>query len=200
MNCKRFYCLLVMLLLCLYGFSQAASTPNVQDVTKLSLVAPAISYEKKIGRLQTLQAQVFLNISFGIGYSSSLGYTSFLYASPAAGVQYRYYYNGARRAARGKRTDMNSMNYLAPVYTLAYSSWSVSEDHYGEDKRRAFHTAGVVWGFQRNFTKGFSLDINVGPGIAFANTTFYNENYEPTRQKMTSAFQLMGQVRLGFWL
>lgn len=110
MLCKKL-CFLVLLFIVGDVFSQ--SNVDVVDITKLSIIAPAIGYEKRIGHLQTVEAEVFMSSAWGIGYSSSLGNTSFFYASPAVGLQYRYYYNAIRREEKGKRTAKNSMNYIA---------------------------------------------------------------------------------------
>lgn len=189
-----------LLVVCANCFSQQNKSAQTTDITKVSVIGPAVSYEKSAGHKGTVHAQAFLNLSFAFSYSSSFGANYFLYANPAAGIQYRYYYNGARRETMGKRTAMNSMNYIAPLYTIAFSNWSVSKDYYGEEKRRLFHNLALVWGFQRNYEKRFSIDVNVGPGFAFVNTTLYDQNYQPTGTELVTSFELAAQVRIGFWL
>jgi hypothetical protein len=93
---------LLLPLISTHCFSQNIEESELSNVTKATFLNPGISYEKKIGKFQSLYAQAFMNTSFGLGYSSSLGNTSFIYFDPALAVQYRYYYNFAKREAKGK--------------------------------------------------------------------------------------------------
>jgi hypothetical protein len=196
---KKLSCI-VLLFISINVFSQDNIGTDAENVIKLTIIEPAVSYEKRIGKLQTLYVQAFADIEFGIGYSSSLGNTSFFYASPAAGLQYRYYYNAARRKRKGKTTEMNSMNYIAPVYNMVLSAWGVTRDDYVEENRRPVHSVLLAWGLQRNYTNRFSIDFNAGAGIVFARTTLYGQNYQPAGQKISSSFAFSIQARIGLWL
>ncbi|MEP7278803.1 MAG: hypothetical protein ABI813_09190 [Bacteroidota bacterium] len=199
MQCRNIlYC--VFLFIAAPGLSQKDPAADATTITKITVIVPGVSYEKRVGRQQTLQVQAFASIDFGIGYSSSFGTTSFLHTSPAVGLQYRYYYNAERRSRIGKRTAMNSMNYVAPLYTMVFSSWSISDAYLGEEKRRPIHSVRFAWGFQRNYENRFSIDINAGPGINFAKTTLYDQNDQPIGRKTASAFAIGIQVRIGCWL
>ena len=189
---------LLLLLVTVRSFSQR--DVDVQDIFKINIAAPALAFEKRIGKFQTINAQVFVRADWGIGYASSIGNTSFFYASPAAGLHYRYYYNAVRRQAGGKRTAMNSMNYLGPLYTIAFSSRSISSSYQGEYNRRPVHTAVLAWGIQRNYTRRFSLDCNAGVGIDFANTSLYNQNDDVIDKNIVAAFTYSLQIRMGWWL
>ncbi len=103
-----------------------------------------------------------MNTSFGLGYSSSLGNTSFIYFDPALTIQYRYYYNYIKREAKGKRTEMNSLNYVCSILQTVFSKENISSSYYPETNQRAINTFGLAWGFQRNFQNRFSLDLNLG--------------------------------------
>ncbi|MEP7254024.1 MAG: hypothetical protein ABI683_16635, partial [Ginsengibacter sp.] len=94
-------------------FCQDKESTDITDVTKATFYSPGISYEKRIGKFQSLYAQVCMATSFGIGYSEALGNTSYMRFDPAAILQYRYYYNAAAREAKGKRIEMNSLNYVS---------------------------------------------------------------------------------------
>jgi len=81
-------------------FSQNDTKTDIRDVTKLNFFDPGISYEKRIGKLQSLTAQAFLSTSIYIGYSDALGNTSGIDVYPALSLQYRYYYNGVKETPR----------------------------------------------------------------------------------------------------
>ena len=107
--------LLLVILISANCFSQKDINTDIRNVTKITFFNPGVSYEKKIGKLQSLYAQAFLSTSIYLGYSSSLGSTSGINMYPALALQYRYYYNAARRKAKGKRTEMNSLNYVSAL-------------------------------------------------------------------------------------
>lgn len=190
---KLFFCLL--LLLSISCFSQGPKEVDVTDVIKANFFDPGISIEKRIGQSQTLYGQAFFSTSIFIGYSSSLGNISSVDVYPALSVQYRYYYNGNKRAAKEKRTDMNSMNYISIVGDASF----YKDSRYDLNKSRMMKTFGAAWGFQRNYPKRFSLDINIGIGYAFGKETILN--YPDTYSDIAySEFTTLGQISLGFWL
>ena len=180
-------------------FCQDNEVVDITDVAKVTFFNPGISYEKRIGNLQSLYAQVYMATSFAIGYSSSLGNTSYIHFDPAITLQYRYYYNFKRREDKGKRTEMNSLNYMAGILVTIFSKGSISSSYVTERDRRAINVFGVAWGFQRNYPKRFSLDINFGPGYLYTRVTTIN-NTGQLMTKNAGQFTTVGQVNLGFWL
>lgn len=187
--------LLLSLTISISSFSQDKKNVDVTDVFKINFFDPGISYEKRIGQQQTLYGKAFLSTSVFIGYSSSLGNMSSVDIYPALGLQYRYYYNGNKRASRDKRTDMNSMNYVAVVTEASF----YKDNSYNLDKSRIQKIFGAAWGFQRNYAKRFSLDLNLGIGYSFNKRTVYN--YPDSYSDIAfSEFTTLGQISLGFWL
>lgn len=168
---------------------------DVTDVFKANFFDPGISYEKRLGKSQTLYGEVFLSSSFYIGYSSSLGNLSSFNIYPALTLQYRYYYNGDKRANKGKRTAMNSMNYLGIVFEADL----YTDRSWDQDVTRVFKNFGTVWGFQRNYSKRFSLDFNIGLGYAFSKKTVMGYPGEYSEIKF-GEWTTLGQISLGFWL
>jgi hypothetical protein len=71
---------------------------------------------------------------------------------PALALQYRYYYNAARRKAKGKRTEMNSLNYVSALVETrflqgkCFIQWM--KNNFVPQKY-----FGVVWGFQRKLSE-----------------------------------------------
>ena len=116
-NFKRhsFICICLCLLVSDYCFSQVKTTADITDITKVAFLLPGISYEKRIGKFQSLYGQAFIHTSFSFSYSSSLGTTSSISFEPALTLQYRYYYNFNKRTEKGKQTAMNSLNYVSPT-------------------------------------------------------------------------------------
>lgn len=180
-------------------YSQDENITDVTDVTKVTFLPPGISYEKSIGKFQTLYVQGSMNTSFAFSYSSSLGNNVYFNFDPAFALQYRYYYNAVKRQKKGKRTAMNSMNYISPVFEMIFSKGRISSSHYVENNRRPIYDIGVVWGFQRNYQKRFSLDFNLGPGVLFTKVSMPGSNNEIINKNVMK-FTTLGQFNLGFWL
>ena len=180
-------------------FCQSQESADITDVTKATFFNPGFSYEKRMGKLQSLYAQVFMNTSIALGFSEALGNTSSIYFDPAVSIQYRYYYNFKAREDKGKRTEMNSLNYIAGILETTFSKGSTSSSYLTEKDRRAINVFGIAWGFQRNYPKRFSLDINFGPGYLYTTVTTMNDTGQLIT-KNAGQFIPVGQINLGFWL
>ena len=189
--------LLSLILISADCFSQNLSHTDVRDITKITLFDPGISYEKRIGKLQSLYGQAVLRSTIYIGYSSALGNTSGIYFHPALGLQYRYYYNGEKRKAKGKRTEMNSLNYVSTVVEAAFYRETISAT--AEKDLRALKTFAAAWGFQRNFPKRFSLDLSFGLGYVYTKQTTVNDT-GLYGTKNFGEFTYVGHIGIGFWL
>lgn len=178
-------------------FSQDGETTDVRDVTKATFFDPGISYEKRIGKLQTLSFQALLSSAIYIGYSDALGNTSSINFYPAAATQYRYYYNLGTRQGKGKRTEMNSLNYVAAQAEVSFYKPTIPVE--GDDEIRTLQTFGIAWGFQRNYPKRFSLDLNFGIGYAYTKETIIDDGGQDATRNL-GKFTNIGQIGLGFWL
>ena len=187
---------LLLLLAATTCFSQNETKTDIRDVTKLNFFDPGISYEKRIGKMQSLAAQAFLSTSIYIGYSDALGNTSSIDVYPALSLQYRYYYNAAKRNAKGKRTEMNSLNYVTAITEVDFYRENLS---FTENDLRTLKVFGIAWGLQRNYPKRFSLDLSFGLGYVFTNQTTINYAGDYITEN-TGNFTNIGQIGLGFWL
>ncbi len=177
---KFITCFLFTLLTFFTSFSQKEEQ-NI-DVTKVitaNFFYPGISYEARLGKHQTFFVSAFMNILAVTRFSGTR-----FFVGPAIALQYRNYYNLAKRAKNGLRTEMNSANYIGPIVFGTYSKNS----RHGE--AGLSNIVGFVWGLQRNYVKRFSLDVNAGLGYLFSDINFSNNN----------SITLINQVRLGFWL
>ena len=175
--------------------------PDVTDIAKVTL-HPGFSYEKRIGRHQTLYGQVFPAINFSLDISDGFsGYNSdaSFYVDPAVYLQYRFYYNAGRRQRKGKRTELNSMNYIGIVDRTIFSKRPIDTNYDTEKRYRTLNSLGAVWGLQRNFDRSrISVDLNVGPAISWAKTTSTYAGYTST--DYISSVSLLTQFDVGFWL
>ena len=196
---SRQTCLFVLLFFTSQSFSQKHTIADVTRVTRLAFLNPGFSYEDRVGIFQTIHFDAYLSTSAYYSYSSSLGTNADVYFDPALMAQYRYYYNAAARDAKGKRTEMNSMNYIGPMFDVAFSKAAMTELSLEEENRRAIYTLGFIWGIQRNYMKRFSLDLNIGIGYRFTTGTELDYNYQPVHVSQ-SAFTVPGNLSLGFWL
>ena len=177
----------------------AQQKPGITDVSKVTFLDPGLSYEKRIANFQTLYGQAYISPTIYLGYSSSLGDMSGISFDPAIGLQYRFYYNFRSRADKGKRTEMNSLNYVAAVEDMVFSKNAISDDYLTEENRRAMHQFGAVWGLQRNWPKRFSVDFNLGLGCLYAKSTSY-DMYGHYVTSNEGRLTVLGQLTLGLWL
>lgn len=193
---------IVLLPIASTAFSQTsptATTPDVTDITKITL-HPGFSYEKRIGKHQTLYGQVFPALNFSFGFSDALGEESSFYMDPALYLQYRFYYNGGRRQRKRKRTELNSMNYIGIVDRTVLSKHPINSNYDMEKHYRPMNTLAAVLGLQRNFDRSrISIDLNVGPAISFAQTTSTDLSGR-TQTYNYNEFTLFTQFDIGFWL
>ena len=179
-------------------FAQDKTQTQIVNVTKINFLNPGLSYEKQVDKFQSLVGQAYLSTSFSLSGSSS-GTQSSISFDPALSLQYRFYYNYERRQKKGKRTEMNSLNYFSPTIQTIFSKQRISSSHFMEINRRACNTVGVVWGFQRNYRKRFSLDLNLGLGYLFSTATVLDNTGQTVRENV-GEFTTLGQLTLGFWL
>jgi hypothetical protein len=175
--------------------------PDVTDITKV-ILRPGFSYEKRIAKHQTLYGQVFPAINYSLDISDGFGgfdSDASFYIDPAVYLQYRFYYNARRRQVKGKRTELNSMNYVGLVDRIIFSKRPIDNNYDAEKRYRTLNSLGAVWGLQRNFDRSrVSIDFNVGPAISWAKTTStYMGN---TQTEYIGVITLMTQFDVGFWL
>ena len=196
---SRQICLFAAMFAASYAFSQKQTDVDVTQVTRVAFLNPGFSYEDRVGRFQTIHFDVYLSTSAYYSYSSSLGTNGNVYFDPALMVQYRYYYNAAARESKGRRTQMNSLNYIGPMFDVTFSKAAMTELSYEEVNRRAIFTVGFVWGIQRNYMKRFSLDLNLGVGYFFTHGTEPDYYGQPVSVSQ-SAFTIPGNFSLGIWL
>lgn len=197
-NKRRSLLLCFVLMSAIHSYSQAQNGAEAENITKVTFLNPGVSLENKIGKFQTLYAQVFMNTSASYR-SGTYGAETTFYFDPALTLQYRYYYNSVKRQNKGLRTELNNMNYISPMIETIFSKMPVNINDKAADSRRAINRIGVVWGLQRNYTGRFSLDLNVGPGYLFSKNTYFNSSQQKVNINQSNP-TILGQLNLGFWL
>lgn len=195
---SKLYCFLALTFTTSCCFCQEKT--EIINLTKITFLNPGIGREISTARLQSIYLQVFLNTSAYFSWSSTLGTNGGVYFDPALTIQYRYYYNSARRTAKGKRTETNNLNYLGSVLQTVFSNGALSDKYVHEENRRPINSIGAVWGIQRNGRKRFSFDLNLGIGYVFAKGTKYDVITGSSYSSPVSQFTTLGQLNLGFWV
>ena len=135
------------------AFSQSGDEQHTTDVFKVTILEPGISFEKSTGRNQTAVAKMGASFSGSFTSSSSMGDKATFVLDPALTLGYRFYYNYNKREEKGKRTAMNSLNYLRPVVETSYSKNAISSDYLVEEKRRLMNKVRRDGGIQRKYMK-----------------------------------------------
>lgn len=155
---------------------------SVSSLFKLNFFSPGVSYEQKLAQYQTIHFASYIDAAINT-QSTNGGTHTDIYLLPTIAFEIRNYYNLNKRDRKGLRTDMNSGNYLAPVYIGRYS--------FRNDIDLWISQIGAVWGVQRTAASGFSFDINLGLGYSWAepNADFSN--------MMDIIFQLALGFRIG---
>ena len=181
------------------AFCQDSINSDIRDITKLNFLSPGFSYEKRIGKFQSLHAQAYIAMSGYFSYSGTFGTDAGIYFDPALALQYRFYYNAARRKAKGKRIEMNSLNYVGAISEIIFYKNEAITSYFPEKGRQPSYTFGVIWGFQRNYLNRFSLDFNIGLGYSTTKTIVLDQEDKPVI-KNAGEFAPVSQLGLGFWL
>ena len=184
------------------AFAQQEAAAQVENVSRFTFISPGFGHEQRVGKSTTLVAHAYLSPYASFFYSNAFGDESFsaeFALEPAVSLQYRYYYNCARRQEKGQRTAKNSMNYFAAKYTALFTDRRMSNSYLPEESTRAVNTLGVVWGLQRNMPGRLSLDFNAGLGYQFAKGHTYNDMGMKV-EKSYGNMAIMSGITLGIWL
>ena len=197
MKCKQ-HLLIFLFFISLNCYCQENN--DIVSLTKITFLDPGISREIRIARLQSVFLQAFMSTSAYFSSSSTFGTQGGVYFDPAAKAQYRYYYNAEKRTAKNKRTEMNSMNYVGGVVETIFTDAAYEDDHVNEENVRPVNTIGMIWGFQRNGSKHFSLDLSLGVGYVFGKGTKIDEATWDTYSSPVSEVTAIISLNLGFWL
>jgi hypothetical protein len=150
---------------------QNNSSYQLRSLTKLNLELQgfSISFEPKLGNTATI------DFSAGIGtggYDISSGGITYVIdpTDPTAFISItpKFYYNLAKRLAKGKPVEMNAGNYIG--IRVKYTTKGVSESTEVRDAL-LFNTH---WGMQRGIGKRWTMNAHFGFGYALDATDLNN--------------------------
>jgi hypothetical protein len=151
-----------------------------------------------LGPKHTLYSHIYSR-SFYFALTEALGASSSFQFNPGITEQFRYYYNGAKRAARRKNTEMNSMNYFGlKGQAILFRAEKIKNSLQTLD--RDFYYTGASWGIQRNGDKRLSFDLQVGGGYYIINERVKDANSITVSKSTLNGFAPHVDFSLGFWL
>ncbi|WP_194974187.1 hypothetical protein [Aquiflexum lacus] len=179
---KQYKIFVFSILFLISGFSSA----QTEDVLKINVLNPAISYEKATGSKTTLDA----SLGFGYNYSypnltlaADDGF-QYLFAM-FVDVQARYFYNFEKRLAKNKAVRQNSGNFLA--LRLLYTGPGPEEASSFNRTSNHFFAVGPTWGLQRDYGK-INLLFSLGPILYFDPNG--NRGFFPLNPEINIGFNL----------
>jgi hypothetical protein len=153
------------------------------DVTKITFIEPGVGHEFALGRTTSFYARVGITATVAPYNSYSEKSYGFLTRGFFSGTG-RVYYNAPKRADMGRNIEHNSANYFAWLFLIAtqpINKWS----SYSQNLNNPMINTGLVWGMQRNYPFGFSLDFNIGLG-------YVKVGYE-------SGIAPISELNIGWW-
>jgi len=156
--------------------------PVTESVTKITFIEPGIAHEFPAGKAASVFLRGGMTASLAVDYYDNI--TGVLFRHFIAG-SFRVYYNFMKREMLEKNTAKNSANYFALLAILAAPPLNKSTDYRPVYNESLLNT-GIVWGMQRNYPSGFSLDLNIGVGYA-----------KDGSQLLISP---VGELNIGWWL
>lgn len=180
----------------LNGFSQET---DVTNLVRITVVNPGISYEARVGKLQTVFVQPFMKTTFHTEAESFILipfriHTTY-YFDPAITAQFRQYYLTRKQKMKMKDHSLNSMNYVALYEELFFTKRPIYQN---VTSRRGYNKLAIVWGLQRNLSDHFSFNANLGYGYTFPTRPFYSPNGQKFDETLNES--IVCQINFGFWL
>jgi hypothetical protein len=188
---------IVLSFLSFYANAQLEQRTKLTNVTKINLLNPGISYERKINANQTIYFNAFYNPTTEFldrGLQNNFAKIIF---EPTVALQYRFYYNIPLRAK--KLNERNSYNYVCPIIETSFGKRSFLLYETPNIQNTVIYKIGALWGIQRNYKSRFSLDFNIGVGY---------KTFETIKEIPPSSFSklrvstvgLLGHLNVGFYI
>ena len=180
MKHNKIFVFSILFLISGFSFSQT------EDVIRINVLNPAISFEKATGSNTTLDA----SLGFGYNYSypnltlaADDGF-QYLFAM-FVDVQARYYYNLDKRLGKNKTVQHNSGNFLA--LRVLYTGPGPEEASSFNRTSNHFFAVGPTWGLERDYGK-INLLFSLGPILYFDPNG--NRGFFPLNPEINIGFNL----------
>lgn len=131
---------------------------------------PSVVYERAIKGDFVAKAEVGLSLTVFDNFGdTSVG------IFPKIEGQFKYYYNLKRRSENDKSIAHNSGSFVAGAYQFQDKNAIFNE----ENRTSNFSHLGGLWGFQKTYTSGLSLLVEVGFGYDFGYVSNTSPNGRP---------------------
>lgn len=169
---------LLYLSICFGQDTTKISRPKVKTLNKISIYLPGVALEReqKISRSSTLSLGINYQFTFLRSYylmfdyfpsgnymvasNGRVAHDSKLKAVPGANLNYRYYYNLDKRAAKNKNIDNNSASYIGLDVASIFPRLI--------DKTNQYNYQIMItpnWGIQRNASLIANGEFAIGPSL-----------------------------------
>jgi hypothetical protein len=125
------------------------------NLFKVSILSPGLSFEKSISNNSTISSDIGTNIGFN---SNNFGVEWLI--TPYIKEQYRFYYNLEKRENKNKNIYNNSGNFIG--FSASYYFNPLGEKDYISIYDGL--TLAPTWGLQRAYNSGISFTLNSGFG------------------------------------
>lgn len=197
----------ILTFVCLFQLAMFAQTSDTEtnvsiaqavNSARISLLAPAVAGEFKVGKNTTLMPSIALGLNtVSIELPGTTRNLTGIAFAPTFSVEPRYYYNFEKRQKKGKRTNGNSANYIEAMVTYLPSTRGYLYDE-GEkyvNYKFSFPTrmsVASLWGINRKLGKVGIFDL--GLGIAFHHISESQELGVQSQNRVSFASKL----HLGF--
>jgi len=161
---------------------------DIRDEVIVSILMPGISYQRRIGRNQSLYARVYIGFSIWL-FEESTAIMSFfvpkVYTAPSLLFGYRVYYERKVK----NRARHQELKYISPVFRVAYTQKPIREY---ESTPRPVCTIGLIVGRQINYTSRLNIHNLFGAGYMFGNSSEFNQS------EFQERLAFFYQIQIGF--
>ena len=166
---KLIICSLTLLSIAVASNAQQSTTQDepttTKSVTNISILSPAITHEVAVRKNQTVfLAGALEGVTQVVerGNNTPKTFDAFFGITPVVTVDYRNYYNFAKRQRKNKNTNNNSGNYVALRARVLFDP--IIKDKKFPDYNNGLALGGV-WGIQRVYRSGIYLGLSLGAGF-----------------------------------
>lgn len=142
--------------------AQELSSVEIRDnISRINFSTQGIyfSFEKKLAPVISLYTDIGLGLSYGRMNSSEYH----LAVSPIIATEGRWYFTYKRRYDKGKKTLLNSAEFLSLQTTYRFKSIAAQ----GPDDYPAVFFLSAYMGLQRTWGKHFNFELKLGYGIGY---------------------------------
>ena len=147
------------------GYREKIPVDLKSSQLNLNIIEPSFSFEKRLGDNQsfTTSAGVTWLTETDSEYYEESPYS----INPFVRVSFQNYY---KRKMVNKVLNPNSGNYFG--VSAGYCFDSIKDNlEFGDTERSISFFIGPVWGIQRNYKSGIHLNLSLGPGIGFGESS-----------------------------